>query len=196
VAAGGNDRVNIKLELKQRVEVVKPKPVATPRTEVQPTQEQPRSAHPGRPAKFAAIGLVAGAVVAGAVAIYTWRSYIKLQDEAHADLQSIAATPGSNPDPTFFGSPRCDNVPIAPGPMRDSYTSHCESGNRYANATTGLWVSAGALAAAGIISFIVGERMDANAEKRMKNIKGIKESLRLVPALSTTGGGLQASFEF
>ncbi len=200
LAAGATERVSVKLEHEQHAEPVKPKVILAPvnNPDVRPdVPAKPR--HPGRPAKYAAIGLIAGAVVAGAVAIYTWRSYIKLQDQAHADLQSIAASPGVDANTAaFLAAPRCDNISLVPGAMRDSYASHCASGNRYANATTGLWATAGVLAAGGIISFIIGDRLDARAEKqRQKGLTpGIRESLRLVPALSTTGGGLQASVEF
>ena len=193
--AGAAERVNVKLEREQRVEPTRVVPTQPEPSgdDLRPVDRKPR--HPGRAAKYAAIGLVAGSVIAGAVAIYTWRSYISLQDQAHSDLQSIAASPGTMPDTAgFLAKPGCDNVPFAPSSLRDSYSSHCASGNRFASATTGLWITAGVLATAGIVSYIVGNRLDARAATERR--KGVKESLRLLPAISTTGGGLQASFEF
>ncbi|MEO6953957.1 MAG: PEGA domain-containing protein [Polyangia bacterium] len=152
--------------------------------------------HPGRPATYAGIGLVAGAVIAGAVAIYTWRSYLSLEGTAHNDLTSLA-TPGASPDlQSFLGKPTCKTPPGSASAASESYLAHCDSGNRYAHATTGLWISAGVLATAGIVSFIIGDRLDAKAAKDRRAGRRLESSLRLLPAVSTKGGGLQASFEF
>jgi hypothetical protein len=208
VHAGSTETVMLKLEREQRVVEAPPKPPSTGHVELVPSQpEQPaqRPRHPGRPAKYAAIGLVAGAVVAGAVAIYTWRSYVRLEDSATASLRSLAPPTGTHEQQIFYGKPECRTPPGATDQAAAGYVSDCDSGNKYAGATTGLWVTAGVLAAAGVVTFIVGERMDAKAEKADKADRErrgqtmnqtIRESLRLVPALSTKGGGLSASFEF
>jgi len=203
VSAGAIASLFIKLEREAR-----PEPVRTPTVGViEPppvtsalTDEPVKPRHPGRGAKIAAIGLVAGAVVAGAVAIYTWRTYLKLENSARSDLEQLVPPNSSmlgEDAKGFFRNPQCSTPPVSASGARDSYLSNCESGNKYADATTGLWISAGVLATAGIVSFIVGDRLDAKAEKEHRNKqRGIQQSLRLLPAISTQGGGLQASFEF
>ena len=197
VHVGALETVIVRLEREARAElpgtpVVSPaEPLTQPGTYL---AQRPR--HPGRPATIAGIGLVAGAVVAGAVAIYTWRSYLSLEGKAHTDLTAIA-TPGASPDlQSFLGKPSCKTPPGSAGAAVESYLSHCDSGTRYAHATTGLWVSAGVLATAGIVSFIIGDRLEARAAKERREGRRLESSLRLLPAISTKGGGLQASFEF
>ena len=43
---------------------------------------------------------------------------------------------------------------------------------------------------------IIGDRLEAKAAKERHEGRRLESSLRLLPAISTTGGGLQASFEF
>jgi hypothetical protein len=198
VRAGATESLVLRLEREQRVVEQPPKPPQVGIVEpVSPlTQELPPPRHPGRPAKYAAIGLVAGAVVSGAVAIYTWRTYLKLEDSASASLKGLAPPAGTAEQRIFYSQPKCQTPPGQTDAAAAGYVADCNSGNKYAGATTGLWVAAGALAAAGVVSFIVGERMDSKAERERRTGQSIKQSLRLLPAISTKGGGLSASFEF
>ena len=198
VHAGATESVFLRLTRDLRPEPARPPQVGV----VEPLPNGARGAepsrprHPGRPAKYAALGLIAGAVVAGAVAIYTWRSYVSLEESGKARLAEARPPSGTAEQQRFFAETPCTAPPgIAPSDSTRAYLANCESGNKYANATTGLWVTAGVLATAGVVSFIVGQRLDAKAEKAARE-HGLRQSLRLVPALSTKGGGLQASFEF
>jgi hypothetical protein len=197
IRAGATESLSLKLEREQpRVEPTKPPTVGVVEP-LAPLSEPPaKPRHPGRPAKYASIGLVAGAVVAGAVAIYTWRSYISLEDQASTQLRSLAPPAGTNDQRLFYGHPDCSTPPGQTDTAASRYVSNCQSGQRYAHATTGLWVTAGVLAAAGIVSFVVGDRLDAKAERERRAGQSIRQSLRLLPAVSTQGGGLSASFEF
>ena len=75
------------------------------------------------------------------------------------------------------------------------FKSDCNSGNSFANTTTGLWVATGALAAAGVVSFVIGDRQAAKAKER-NSASLMRQSLRIAPVFSTRGGGLTAAFEF
>jgi hypothetical protein len=166
-----------------------PNPLVTP-------VQQPAPAHPGRAAKGVAIAAFGAAVIAGAVAIYTWRTYRDLEDTAHNDLTALKgqATPDNKP---FFDNPNCNPPSSLSGAQ--AYKDHCNSGNTYANATTALWVTAGALATAGVISVIVGDRQAAKAKREgQPKTAGrlLQQSLRIAPVFSTKSGGLSASFEF
>jgi hypothetical protein len=98
-------------------------------------------------------------------------------------------------DQSFFSNPTC-NVPsdLAGSPAATKFHNDCTSGNNYANATTGLWVATGALAAAGVVSFVIGDRQAAKAKE--KNVSVLRQTLRVAPVFSTRGGGLTAAFEF
>jgi hypothetical protein len=139
--------------------------------------------------------LVGAALVTGAVAIYTWRTYSDLEDKAHADLEALKPNPVPPQDQPFFTNPGC-NVPsdLAGSAAAQKFHNDCSSGNKYANTTTGLWVATGALAAAGVISFVIGDRQAAKAKER--NVAVMRQSLRFAPVFSTKGGGLTAAFEF
>jgi hypothetical protein len=173
-------------------------PKAAPRAATPATHEAPPPAHPGRPAKIIAVVAAAAAVVAGAVAIYTWRTYVGLQDDAHRDLTGIAAQVPTTPElSAFYKSPSCSppqGLNNAPGVER--YRTDCHNGESYATATTALWIVAGALATAGVVSFVVGDRMDAKAKEAHSAGRLIRQTLRLTPVFGTQGGGLTGSFEF
>jgi hypothetical protein len=199
---GGSHDVVVTLEPEAQVVTQTPPPVvAPPPPEPQPlitptTPLPPPTGHPGRAAKIAAGALVGGALVTAAVAIYTWRTYVDLEGTAHDDLKNLAQTVPSDGD--FFKSPGCS----VPGTVRETtpgainkYKSDCSSGSNYANATTGLWIATGALATAGIVSFVIGDRQAAHAKER-KTATIIKQTLRVAPVFSTQGGGLTAAFEF
>src|SRR6266542_1209143 len=109
----------------------------------------PPRGHPGRAAKIAAAALVGGALVTAGVAIYTWRTYVDLEQKAHSDLDSTKVMGTVPSDADFLASPTC-KVPatihdLQPGAVA-KYKSDCNSGSNYANATTGLWIATGALA--------------------------------------------------
>jgi len=181
-----------------RKEPVKPAPEPSPLVTPTPapTPLPLRAEHPGRTAKIVAGVLVGAAVVTAAVAIYTWRTYSDLESSAHADLESIKPNPVPAQDSSFFMNPSC-NVPadLAGTPGATKFHNDCTSGNNFANATTGLWVATGALAAAGVVSFVIGDRQAAKAKER-NSATLIRQSLRVAPVFSTRGGGLTAAFEF
>jgi hypothetical protein len=211
--AGGTSEVSATLEAEHPA-VVTPTPPPPPE---QPAVVPPRvtaqaaaqpSGHPGRTAKFVALGALVGAVVAGSVAIYTWRTYDSLQTTTHNDLdallpnsadrcpmmgapmtpaQQFACNPGPTPPPGVGSSPDAIN----------KYKNDFSSGQTYANATTALWVVTGALAATSIVSYIIGDRQAAKAEREKKSAgRVLQQSLRLAPVFSKNSGALSASFEF
>lgn len=168
-----------------------PKPELTPRPGSRP------QGHPGRPAKIAALALLGGAVASGAVAIYTWRTYVDYQDKAFrlldankdqlttAEARDFAAMPGK------YG---CTPPPSVPSAAQ--FKEYCTSGTTWANATTALWVVAGALATVSVISYVVGDRQAARAAEKQQRRVGLVQKLRFEPVISTHGGGLHAAFEF
>jgi hypothetical protein len=199
--AGGSHDVVATLEPEApvvvRKEPVKPTPPEpSPLVTPTPTPTPLRAEHPGRTAKIVAGVLVGAAVVTAAVAIYTWRTYSDLETSAHNELEGIKPTPVPPQDQAFFMNPSC-NVPadLAGTPGATKFHNDCTSGNNYANATTGLWVATGALAAAGVVSFVIGDRQAAHAKER-NSATLIRQSLRVAPVFSTRGGGLTAAFEF
>ncbi|HEX8951054.1 MAG TPA: PEGA domain-containing protein [Polyangia bacterium] len=176
-------------------EPVKPAPEPLPLVTPTPTPPPLRAEHPGRTAKIVAGVLVGAAVVTAAVAIYTWRTYSDLEATAHSDLDALKPNPVPAQDAPFFMSPSC-NVPtdLAGSAAATKFHNDCTSGNNYANATTGLWVATGALAAAGVVSFVIGDRQAAKAKEH--NVGVLRQTLRIAPVFSTRGGGLTAAFEF
>jgi hypothetical protein len=199
--AGGSHDVVATLEAEAPVVVQKP-PVTPPEPSplISPTPTPApaplRNDHPGRTAKIVAGVLVGAAVVTAAVAIYTWRSYSNLQGTAHNDLEGLKPNPVPAQDQSFFMNPSC-NVPadLAGSAAATKFHNDCNSGNHFANATTGLWVATGALAAAGVVSFVIGDRQAAKAKER-NSASLMRQTLRIAPVFSTRGGGLTAAFEF
>jgi hypothetical protein len=202
--AGGSHDVVATLEPEAPVIVRKepvprppePQPLIAPTP--QPLPLRLTNEHPGRTAKIVAGVLVGAAVVTAAVAIYTWRSYSDLEATAHNDLDTIKGSQMTAPsaqDTAFFTNPTC-SVPadLQNASGASKFHSDCTSGNNYASATTGLWVATGALAAAGVVAFVVGDRQAAKAKER--NVGMLRQSLRIAPVFSTRGGGLTAAFEF
>jgi hypothetical protein len=199
--AGGTHELSVPLEAEAPVvtqkvpEKLQPEPqplvTATPRPAPQPL----KNAHPGRTAKIVAGVLVGAAVVTAGVAIYTWRKYSDLEQDAHNELVTLTPNPVPAQDQAFFANPTC-NLPtdVASAPGAAKFKSDCTSGSNFANTTTGLWVATGALAAAGVISFVIGDRQAAKAKER--NLGVMRQSLRVAPVFSTRGGGLTAAFEF
>jgi hypothetical protein len=201
--AGGSHDVVATLEPEAPPVVVRKEPVKPPEpprliVPTQPITPPPpplRAEHPGRTAKIVAGVLVGAAVVTAAVAIYTWRTYTDLETSAHNDLEAIKPMMVAPADAPFFMNPGC-NVPadLQGAPRATQFHNECTSGNNYANATTGLWVATGALAAAGVVSFVIGDRQAAKAKER--NVSVMRQTLRVAPVFSTRGGGLTAAFEF
>jgi hypothetical protein len=145
-----------------------------------------------------AIAAVAAAVVAGSVAIYTWRTYRDLEDDTHRQLLGLQPSSATPEQARFFANPNC-NPPASLGnsPAVQKFKSDCQDGQSYADATTALWVVAGALAATGVVSFIVGDRQATHAHERPRSAAAsIRQTLRLAPLFSTQSGGVQAAFEF
>lgn len=197
--AGGSHDVVATLEPEAPV-VVQKQPVRppepTPLIAPTPTPTPLRNEHAGRTAKIVAGVLVGAAVVTAGVAIYTWRKYSDLETDAHNDLEGLKPNPVPAADQNFFMNPSC-NVPadLAGTPAAQKFHSDCSSGNSFANTTTGLWVATGALAAAGVVSFVIGDRQAAKAKER-NSASIMRQTLRVAPVFSTRGGGLTAAFEF
>jgi hypothetical protein len=177
---------------KQPTRPPEPTPLIVPPSTTPPPL---RNEHPGRTAKIVAGVLVGGALVTAGVAIYTWRHYLDLEGQAHDDLSAIP--PMSPEDAAFTMNPTSCNAPadVAGSAAAQKFHNDCTSGNTFANATTGLWVATGALAAAGVVSFVIGDRQAAKA-KEHGNVSVLRQTLRVAPVFSTRGGGLTASFEF
>src|SRR5581483_5293704 len=111
----------------------------------------------------------------------------------------LALRPAGTPPPDqapFFKNPNCSPpASLGTGSLVQSYKSHCSSGETYANATTALWVVTGTLAAAGVVSFIIGDRQARKAHERAPSTAQIiKQTLTLAPVFSTGSGGVQAAF--
>jgi hypothetical protein len=199
---GGSHDVVATLEPEAPPVLVHKEPVKAPEPQplipTTPTPPPPplRAEHPGRTAKIVAGVLVGAAVVTAAVAIYTWRTYTDLETTSHNDLDGLKSVGSvSQQDLSFFNNPTC-NVPadLQGSAAATKFHNDCTSGNNYANATTGLWVATGALAAAGVVSFVIGDRQAAKAKE--KNVSVLRQTLRVAPVFSTRGGGLTAAFEF
>jgi hypothetical protein len=172
-----------------------PSPSTTTPTKLRLGSEQ----HPGRTAMIIGGVLVGAAVVTGGVLIYTWRKYDdELAGKTSMDLAALGPAMTAE-EMTFINSPSC-TVPSTiqnRKPMESAtYKSDCDSGNTFANATTGLWVATGALALGGVVSFIVGERQMAKAKERNRGVSLLRQTLRVAPVFSTRGGGITAAFEF
>jgi hypothetical protein len=199
--AGGNHELAFQLEADAKQPVatkVKPEPLITaPQPVITPTPLPPVKGHPGRTAKILALTTLAGAVVAGGVAIYTWRTYTGLEDTAHNDLIRLRPGMPTDEQTKFFNSPSCTPpTSLGSSPEIESYKRNCSSGETYANATTALWVVAGALATASVISYVVGDRQAAKANEKKTTARIIRQSLKVAPVFSNQGGALSAAFEF
>src|SRR6185312_10895278 len=199
--AGGSHDVVATLEAeapvlvqKQPIKAPEPSPLISPTPTPAPTPL--RNEHAGRTAKIVAGVLVGAAVVTAGVAIYTWRKYSDLETSAHNDLEALKPMPVPQQDSSFFMNPSC-NVPadLAGSAAATKFKNDCNSGNSFAATTTGLWVATGALAAAGVVSFVIGDRQAAKAKER-NSASLMRQSLRIAPVFSTRGGGLTAAFEF
>jgi hypothetical protein len=199
--AGGSHDVVATLEAeapvvvqKQPIKAPEPSPLISPAPTPAPTPL--RNEHAGRTAKIVAGVLVGAAVVTAGVAIYTWRKYSDLETDAHNDLEALKPMPVPQQDSSFFMNPSC-HVPadLAGSAAATKFKNDCNSGNSFAATTTGLWVATGALAAAGVVSFVIGDRQAAKAKER-NSASLMRQSLRIAPVFSTRGGGLTAAFEF
>ncbi|MDB4967225.1 MAG: hypothetical protein JWN44_2914 [Myxococcales bacterium] len=201
--AGGSHDVAATLETEAPTIAQKPPeraPEPQPLTPAPMPSRRMPGEHPGRTAKIVAGVLVGGALVTAGVAIYTWRKYSDdLASKANMDLEAIKPAVATTEEQAFFANPTCGNVPgsiqTANPAGAAKYKSDCDSGNNYANATTGLWVATGALAAAGVVAFVIGDRQAAKAKER-GTLGVMRQTLRVAPVFSTRGGGVTAAFEF
>jgi hypothetical protein len=187
VAPGGETSVHLALA------------AAPPLAPAPPVTEAPPARPAGRVAKLFALGTLAGALVAGALAIYTWRTYSDLGTTSHNELVQIRdATPNANVEQSqFFGAPDCSPPPGLQGPV-SQYTDDCSRGRTYANATTALSVFAAALAGGSVVLYLIGDRQARHAERdtRKSRADPWQTSLRIAPVWSPRSGGLQAAFAF
>jgi hypothetical protein len=202
---GGTHDLSVTLEAESPPPLVQkeaPPPAIAPPPLVQPQPLTNRpTGHPGRAATIAGIAALGGALVTGGVLIYTYKSYTDLQSTANADLKGLTLT---GPDTeNFFHNPTCTppsyvtSAANMPGALA-KYKSDCSSGNNFAAASTGLWVATGVLAAGGIAAIIVGQVQASHARKERAPVGAslLRQTLRIVPVVATTGGGLSAAFEF
>jgi hypothetical protein len=155
--------------------------------------------HPGRTLRIVGIaGLVAAAVLA-AVALYTWRHYTDLENDAQ---QKLATVQGENPQyameqAAWFAKPNCTYPGSAPTSAgAQPYVDKCHEGETFAGATTGLWVGAGVLAVGGAVALTLGFRAKAAAEKPPQPQAGGLRLRAFGPSGGPTGGGFTATFEF
>jgi hypothetical protein len=198
--AGGSHDITAQLEAETPAIAARmpepPPPEPAPLTTALPPPA-PSRGHPGRSAKIAAAALVGGALVTAAVAIYTWRTYVDYEGRANQDAAKGGLTASDGAGQQFLGGKQLScNVPASVGgPNLAKFKSDCSSGTNFANATTGLWIATGALAASGVVSFLVGDRQAAHAKER-HTAAVIRQTLRVSPVFSTQGGGVSAAFEF
>ncbi len=182
VAAGDNVALDVVLEALP-VGVVKRDDLARP----------VHARAPGRPAKWAALGMLIGAVATGAAALGTWRAYVDLQDSTHRQLDDIAAHLTAAPtdaDRAFFAAPGC----TPPSGLSSStsiamFSSDCRCGQTVATTTAALWGVSGALAASSAIAFGIGVGLDKKAHASTKTGR-----LELVPLLTPSSASLQLHF--
>lgn len=179
----------------------------------------------GRPLRLTSYFLFGAAALAGAVSIYTWRTYVGDQDKARAGLDTLQMNlPGAGPEVNdFFHSPdrlsSCQPPPeltrramdnaTTLGALND-YLDHCEHGKTYASASTGLLATMGSLALLGVVTYIVGHRLGhpgrksgpddaykANTAASSRPSWLYTPRLQLVsPTIHQSGGGLNLSFQF
>jgi hypothetical protein len=204
VRAGENEKLDLSLKKK-------PEPVATvenpPITQPPITTPPPATEeHPGRTAIVVGGVALAVALIGGGIAIYTFKHYSDLQDTTHSELDMIRSEALGQPGGSawvsqnkdfFQKSPTCD-VPGGGPPVAgyNQFKNDCASGNTFATITTVLDIAAGALAAAGIISLAYGVRASRKAADSPKTTSFAPRLRLLSPVVSTSGGGLQAAFEF
>jgi hypothetical protein len=156
----------------------------------------PPARHPGRAATIAGGVLLGAALVSGGVLIYTYKSYNDLQPQVSAELKALGSN-AADSDKGFFSSPTCNPPATVTGNVA-KYRADCQQGQNFANATTGLWVATGVLAAGGLTGIIVGQVQAAHARKERATTTGalMRQTLRIAPLFSTAGGGVTAAFEF
>jgi hypothetical protein len=177
-----------------------PPAIAPPPLTPPPATTTKRAAHPGRAATIAGVALLGAAVVSGGVLIYTYKSYSDLQNTANQDLKGLQPTVPS--DRSFFLNPDCNppatvtSSPTSPGAL-GRYKNDCSQGSNLATASTALWIGTGVLAAGGIAAIIVGQVQAAKARKeRASGVSLLRQTLRVAPVFTTSGGGVSAAFEF
>lgn len=179
-----------------------PPPAPEPLVKAAPVAPLGRE-HPGRTAQILGGALFGAGVIAGVAAIVTWSRYDSRFDGSYEQTarKDLLGFPGpfSDQESTFLHSPSSCTVPSSMA-MRDQalaakYHNDCTSGHTLAATTTGLWIAAGALAAGGVISFIVGERQAAKAKERT-TLGVMRQTLRVAPVFSSQSGGVTAAFEF
>lgn len=199
--AGSTQEVNVKLE----TEAAGLEDEGGSRLPLVPSGAVQQSAavgHPGRPAKIAAIALLGGAVVAGAVAIYTWRTYVNLQDTARSDLLQLRPPNPTEEESRFFSSPTCTPPStLQMGATFQHFTDSCRSGGRYATATTALWVVAGGLAAGSLTAFLIGDHQArvGKAQGRTKTSSQFdawRKKISWQTSISPQGGMTTATLSF
>jgi hypothetical protein len=138
----------------------------------------------GKPFRVASYFLVGTAVLAGAVSIYTWRTYTNAQESAGGAARDLRTAldmssmnlPASPEVNAFFQSTErlssCEppaelTVRAMASPESraafQSYLDHCRSGRSYADATTGLLATMGSLALVGVTSYILGRTLAPGA---------------------------------
>lgn len=157
----------------------------------------------GRTAKILGSALFGAGVLAGVVAIVTWSRYDShfagsYEQQIQKELTGFAPL-ASGSETEFLRHPNGCTVPstlASKNPsLAEQYHHDCSTGSSFAAATTALWVTAGALAAGGVISFVLGTRQAARAKEHTP-FGVLRQTLRVAPVLSSQGGGLTAAFEF
>lgn len=190
-----------------------PEPVPLPPpAQPQPEPLKPTAEHPGRTAQIVGGGLF-GLGVAGVVAtIVVWSRWDQsafgnntYEGRANADLTALQPYAMTMDEKSFISDPKgsCNppatlagNSPAA-APLVQHFHDQCQSGKSYADATTGLIVTSSLLGGAGIVAFVIGEIQAHKAKERQHGELGLmRQSLRIAPIFTTTGGGLTAKFEF
>jgi len=158
-------------------------PEPPPLTNVAPLP--PLRGHPGRPAKIVALAALIGAAASGAALIYTYTQYRSAQDTINEKTRLGGPVPLSMDE-----AKRCESGPD------DVQGLPCERGRTMSLATKALGGVTIGLAAVSAISFGIGEYQSQKAKKERGTFGVMRQTLRVAPVFSSTGGGLSARFEF
>lgn len=204
--AGASQEVNAALEAVAPAVAhhpAPPPPEPVPLVRATPAAPPP-SDHPGRTAKILGGALFGAGVLAGVVAIVTWSQWDgrfggSYEQAARKDLQGFSGAMLDDNEVAFLKNPSGCSVPgslAAKNPAQAAkYHDDCNTGKTLADTTTAMWITAGALAAGGVISFIIGQRQGAHAKER-RTLGVMRQTLRIAPVFSSRGGGVTAAFEF
>ena len=136
------------------------------------------------------------AVTSFALALVSVAEYHSLENDAHASLVTLSADAGgsyTSQQSAWFSSPTCTVPGNPPKDDAATYAGQCNSAQTWAGAATGFLVGAGTFAVVGIVTLIVASRSPPQGEQVLTFHPRIRS---VSPHVSSTGGGLNAVFDF